>query len=67
MKYEGAGRNVQQQLWRLIPGGGNANSAIQSYTTGRVMDVPDGQSGRPIQTWDNQFNGSRSFYIDILA
>ena len=67
-KYEGVGMNVPQQLWRFIPGGGSANSVIQGYTTnGRVIDVPNGNSGEPIQTWDNKFNNNQSFYIDIAS
>ena len=48
-KYKGVGKNVHQQLWRFISGGGDANSVIQGYTmNGRVIDVPYGKSGEPI-------------------
>ena len=65
-KYEGVGKNVHQQLWRLIPGGGHGNSVIQGYTTeGRVIDIPKGHSGEPIQMWSNDFSKNECFYIDV--
>ena len=65
-KYEGVGKNVHQQLWRFIPGGGDGNSVIQGYTiNGRVIDVPYGKSGEPIHMWDNLFGTNQLFYIDI--
>ncbi len=57
---------AQQQLWRLIPSGDQANSMIQNYTrtANLVIDVPGGHTGKPLQMWHRKDNENQGFYID---
>ncbi len=68
-KIVGFGRQSQQQLWRLIPDGGGSNSVIQNYAreTGLVIDIPDGNTGVPMQMYSRYGNSNQSFYIDLAA
>ncbi len=65
-KIVGFGRQSQQQMWRLIPDGGDCNSLVQNYAreTGLVIDVPGGSTGVPIQMCGRAGNSNQSFYID---
>ncbi len=68
-KIGGLGRPSQQQLWRLVPDGGDSNSVIQNYArgTGLVIDIPSGNTGVPIQMWARQGNANQSFYVDAVT
>ncbi len=39
---------------------------IQNYTVtaNRVIDVPGGKTGKPLQMWDRGDNNNQGFYID---
>ena len=38
---------------------------IQNYTVtaNRVIDVPNGNPGKPLQMWDRKDNNNQGFYI----
>ena len=65
-RISGHGRDTQQQLWRLIPIDGTQYSRIQNYASpGKYINIPDGKSGKPLQTYKKSGDENDYYYVNL--